>query len=561
MSDDTTLANDVTDKERAAAAATPFHSTACALIIGINRYGALDASKNLKGGAQDAYAVGQCCAFLGMRPERIRTACNDVESPGNALLLPDLGDTTQKGIYEQIDWLRGELEAGNKGLLWYSGHGAHTVADGLLLCPSDTTPELGNTIPFKELGARLGPKAAANLTVVLDCCHGTPQPGNQQRPTTSLGGDPVDHETFDKDLQIGAVVLSACAPGEQAQQSWFAGAPHGAFTWALLSVANQWVAQQVGSNVTMTLSYWQLIKKATALLETLEFDQTPQIWPQYKGGTQVLGSLGGQTAAHPNADRVHIQTDPGTMPQGYRLYTWTDTSVVPHVDVAYTLVSNVTQSYSSTGNAYAQGTEFWRVVSGNVPTKLSWTDVASFPTTDPLGALADFQNPRVVFTSQPTPQGTPSVTQFLEIVDDKLGVDWGLTYPPTAGSLGWYSTTKEQRPDLTILSATYRRNTPIQVKTSTAHKLATGDQVVITGVGPNPTTNAINGTWKVTVAGGATDVFSLDSSTGSGSYTANTGQVQVFGHHFTRASGSFTFTPSPTFPSTFADSVFYRGGK
>ncbi len=445
MSDDTTLANDVTDKERAAAAATPFHSTACALIIGINRYGALDASKNLKGGAQDAYAVGQCCAFLGMRPERIRTACNDVESPGNALLRPDLGDTTQKGIYEQIDWLRGELEAGNKGLLWYSGHGAHTVADGLLLCPSDTTPELGNTIPFKELGARLGPKAAANLTVVLDCCHGTPQPGNQQRPTTSLGGDPVDHETFDKDLQIGAVVLSACAPGEQAQQSWFAGAPHGAFTWALLSVANQWVAQQVGSNVTMTLSYWQLIKKATALLETLEFDQTPQIWPQYKGGTQVLGDLGGNTAAHPNADRRHIQVDPGTMPQGYRIYTWWSASTGPgSTEIAKTLVTQVDQPGVGPSPGYEATKEYWWMSSSATPRSVSFVDVewGDKPTDPQGGTTPTFINTRVTLSSL---TGPATATNYLQITAN-YGVGWNLTLSSNGtwgGTLDWIANTAQ----------------------------------------------------------------------------------------------------------------------
>jgi hypothetical protein len=445
MSDETTLANDVTEKERAAAAATPFHSTACALIIGINDYSAFDPSgaKNLKGGAQDAYAVGQCCAFLGMRPERIKTASKDVASPGNALLRADLGDTTQKGIYEQIDWLRGELEAGNKGLLWYSGHGAHTEEKGLLLCPSDTTSELGNTISFKELGARLGPKAAANLTVVLDCCHATPQPGTQNRPTTSLGGDPIQQATFDKDLQIGALVLSACAPGEQAQQSWFAGAPHGAFTWALLSVANQWVAQQVGSNVPMTLSYWQLIKKATALLEALDFDQTPQIWPQYKGGTQVLGDLGGNTAVHPNADRRHIQLDPGTKSQGYRLYTWWSGSNGTGSPVAETLVTQVAQAFSR-GNNYAVGKEYWWMTSATQPRSLTFTDVdwGSTPVDPKSGSAFNFKNTRVTLDNLVAPAST--LTSYLQITAD-FGVGWNLTLTGTTwgGTLDWVANTAQ----------------------------------------------------------------------------------------------------------------------
>jgi len=265
---------------------TPFHSNACALIIGINDYRAFDptGARDLKGGAHDTVAIERCCTVLGMAPANIHVVRNDVESKGNPFVLKGVGDTTRKGLLAELAWLREQLDAGRGGLLWYSGHGAHTSADGLLLCPSDTTGDLGNTIPFRALRDALGPRAAESLTVVLDCCHGGPAVDAFGRPSTTLNSNTIAPGVADDDLQIGAVVLMACAPGEQAQQSWFSALPHGAFTWALLSVANQWEAAQQGGNVAMTLTYRQLLKKATILLDALEFEGTPQLYPQSAGG-------------------------------------------------------------------------------------------------------------------------------------------------------------------------------------------------------------------------------------------------------------------------------------
>jgi hypothetical protein len=61
--------------------------------------------------------------------------------------------------------------------------------------------------------------------------------------------------------------------------------------------------------------------------------------------------------------------------------------------------------------------------------------------------------------------------------------------------------------------------TPIAITTAAAHGLATGDVVTIQFVRGN---TAANGTWTVTVTGGAT--FTLDGSVGNGSYNAPTGE-------------------------------------
>jgi hypothetical protein len=297
---------------------TSLHSDGCALLIGIDDYRAFDPSgdSDLKGGAHDTVAAARCCTVLGMNPVDIHILRDDVESAGNPFTIRSKGKTTRAAIEAQLGWLREQLDAGRKGLLWYSGHGAHTEKDGLLLCPSDTDATFAGAISFKGLKALLGPNAAQNLTVVLDCCHGGPRVDRLGRRSSTLGGDPIEAgAAFDDDLQIGAIVLAACAPGEQTQQSWFSALPHGAFTWALLSTANQWQAQQQGANVRMDLDYATLMAKAGELLRVLEFEGNPQLHgpPGVDVGKLAALQIGNDpeaTSPDPDADRGGVELDP-----------------------------------------------------------------------------------------------------------------------------------------------------------------------------------------------------------------------------------------------------------
>lgn len=67
-------------------------------------------------------------------------------------------------------------------------------------------------------------------------------------------------------------------------------------------------------------------------------------------------------------------------------------------------------------------------------------------------------------------------------------------------------------PTLTITAVTV--GPPIAITTATAHNLTTGQQVIISGVGG---ITAANNTWTVSSTG--TNTFTLDGSTGTGSYT------------------------------------------
>lgn len=366
---------------------TPFKSNGLALLIGINDYSTYAAATgnppdaiNLKGGAHDTVAIERCCRDLGMLAENIRVLRNDIASPGNDGKVPSkIGEDgrpllpTREEILRQIGWLRAQLEKSEErhGLLWYSGHSAHTNEKGLLLCPSDTGKDFANAIPFKELGELLGPAAAKKLTVVLDCCHGGAIDTTDGKRASTLGGDPIEPTAWidDTDLRIGAVVLAACAPGELAQQSWFAGVPHGAFTWALLCVANQWIAKEQGNSTRMTLTYRQLVKRATALLSSLDFDQTPQIWPQPAGALTVLqtGRENESADDHPDANRGHIQIDGGT--KDYLIWTLSGTALSGTNGI---LVTNSQYNYggpAAVTYTYEKDKEYWKLhsipVAGN----------------------------------------------------------------------------------------------------------------------------------------------------------------------------------------------------
>jgi hypothetical protein len=426
-------------------AVTPLHSNGCALLIGINDYRAFDPSGNcdLKGGAHDTVAIARCCTVLGMDPVDIHILRDDIESSGNPFTIEPKGKTTRAAIQAQLEWLREQLDAGRKGLLWYSGHGAYTEKDGLLLCPSDTDTAFANTISFNGLKTLLGPNAAKNLTVVLDCCHGGPRVDKLGRRSSTLGGDPIEAGAA-FDLQIGAIVLAACAPGEQTQQSWFSALAHGAFTWALLSTANQWQAQQQGGNVRMDLDYATLMAKASELLHVLEFEGKPQLYgpPGVDVGKLAalqLGDAPEATSQYPDADRGGVELDPDmryTLSLGGGL---TSTIATSPVSSRLTPLTNcLSTEYWTVNAAFLTAA---RNGTGSPMTMRATSPSSSWPLPAP-GASSNFGMPtNAVWTKATMPtarvwQGTLSdgsivALDFSGLAAPKAGGIW-------SGSLTWY---------------------------------------------------------------------------------------------------------------------------
>ncbi len=413
-----------------------FQSDACALIIGIDDYTAFDPSgaSNLPGSVNDARAVRRSCDGIGMSPENVRVLTSSL--PGHASTGGSAdAEASEAAIRDGLRWLAERVAAGRKGLLWYSGHGAYTKDEHLLLCPSDTTGSgFEHAIPFASLRA-IFEAHRSELTVVLDCCHGGPTMSARGGRVSTLGGDPVPTELPDADLDVGAVVLAACAPGEQTQQSSFMGVAHGAFTWALLSVADQWVAEQQGRNVAIEMTYRDLVKRTTALLAALDFTGTPQVYPQSAGRLAVMQSGDGRlkTSGAPNATRAKAQLDPSTKTTGYRLYTWKDGA---GSRVARTVVPVTAMDFSSSGgNNYEKDStkEYWIIEKDGAPATLDWVDFDKWDATDPLGSKASFINKRVTLGNE----------GFKELTDgDKANygifVDWNVT--TKAGTLTWIAT-------------------------------------------------------------------------------------------------------------------------
>src|SRR6185503_18696573 len=157
-------------------------------------------------------------------------------------------------------------------------HGDFVEPEGLAICPSDTVgSNLAHAVTFEDLRRILEKRGAVdNLTAVFDCCHTVASKPSHRR-ARSLTGRQLPQKFADKPIDIGARVLAANRRGGVAFQADFAGRSHGAFTWALTSLLEQWRAVQEGSAVRLTVSYGEARKRAERLLDALSFDQTPEL--------------------------------------------------------------------------------------------------------------------------------------------------------------------------------------------------------------------------------------------------------------------------------------------
>jgi hypothetical protein len=90
-----------------------------------------------------------------------------------------------------------------------------------------------------------------------------------------------------------------------------------------------------------------------------------------------------------------------------------------------------------------------------------------------------------------------------------------------------------------VISAMTGAAVLIQVTTTSAHFLATGDYVTITGATGN---TAANGTWRVTVLNSTQ--YTLDGSLGSGIYTASSGAMRRRIVYMLKPGGNWKFTVS-----------------
>lgn len=253
-----------------------------ALLIGINDYSATDPSggSDLKGALNDVRTWWRMARKLRIPVQNIRVLTHPrIEKKELGLMARRATLTGASGaeITEGFAWLAEKLrEPGAGGLVYYGGHGANQD-DELVLCPSDTAPDLSGALSYAALEAMLRERGPlSNLTVFLDTCFAGAGSGEGQASARSLSAGALPTGAGGKVLFGNeALVLASSAADEVSCEHPFNDGWHGAFTWALAHVLHRWELQVEGTERYVNVSYASLADRARQLLAALAFPQTP----------------------------------------------------------------------------------------------------------------------------------------------------------------------------------------------------------------------------------------------------------------------------------------------
>ncbi len=298
-----------------------------ALLIGVDDYASYDPAMSLKGSREDVLKLyWMCLKLLGLSPENVRVLTSPpltakdfyaTDPPPSDML----GPATKESIQAGVEWLAGRMasDTAAPGLLTYSGHGSYSKDRGPLLCPSDIERDLAKGIAVRDLSKSQALQGVRDrLTVLLDCCHASPvtKPSDFRSPT-ALPHDATpeqvaaDHADFD----ISERVLLAARPGQHAHQALLGKVWHGALTFALVTVAEQWKASQDPNGSGMHVSYKQLLKRVRRMLWSLRMKQSARLRVPAEKRKAVralpfFGTHAATTMRRPDAPRDKVQLDP-----------------------------------------------------------------------------------------------------------------------------------------------------------------------------------------------------------------------------------------------------------
>lgn len=289
------------------------HVNSCALVIGVNDYSTFSESgkDNLVGSVNDAIQAARLALDLGCPVENIHLCLADPDKTTEqlqaeidpALSGAHVAGATRTDILKCLGWLACALNRPqSKGLLWFSGHG-FADAKGPGLCPTDIRPGDGeprNIIRNADILERLTSRHdESNLMVVIDACHSSAANRHSMRPralsaSLSMSARSAVDVAYE---QYGNVVAVAARTHEQGWELTGAGAHHGAFSWAMLTVLRRWgvVGRDLGGRVDrfVDLTYADLMDKVRRLLETLEVPQRPVLYvPQAMLNRTVFHGFG-----------------------------------------------------------------------------------------------------------------------------------------------------------------------------------------------------------------------------------------------------------------------------
>jgi hypothetical protein len=258
-----------------------------ALLVGVNRYQI--PGSDLNGCVNDVTNIRDILLkYYGFDVQHIRVLTDE--------------RATRSGILSRLEWLTVDVQAGDRLLFHFSGHGSQIrdrdgdeLKDRMdeIICPHDMNWD-GNHISdddLREVFSRL-PKGG-KLDVILDCCHAgtgtreTPRPSGCTDPETApyrkprFLPPPVDLQCRvpdDIDLPvarilkaanpIGHVLFAGCKDNQTSADARIEGRFHGAFSYFFCKHA-----RDAQGNITRG----ELLKRVRASLRYEGFDQVPQL--------------------------------------------------------------------------------------------------------------------------------------------------------------------------------------------------------------------------------------------------------------------------------------------
>jgi hypothetical protein len=273
-----------------------------ALLIGVAQYSSFDKSDDstLKGSRNDVVLLAYyCLGVLGIPAKNIRVLTMPEMSLDElkARVIPDeletnehagwlqsldqvtLGKATETDVNDGLDWLlAASKESDGAALFAFSGHGAWSKEAGPLLCLGDTAPSFeSGVLSLRKLGEEIKTAGVRHkLIALLDCCHvaaSRVNPRLQGKALQHVGTaeNVVDHQDL---FNVSDRVLLGAHPGKEAFQVCLGGRWHGALTFAVVTAAERWRADNEMSHG----SYKHVLKRAKLTLEVLDVPQKPEFW-------------------------------------------------------------------------------------------------------------------------------------------------------------------------------------------------------------------------------------------------------------------------------------------
>lgn len=449
---------------------TSHHESGYALLVGVETYEDFPEEKQLLAGRNDVLALWRVCRRLGFLPQNIRVLTSPVLTREDIFhaerrlgaVLPEyrgkteeeirgivegwssrvaLGEATMENVLAEVERLAARRAPGGGApanrLLTYSGHGAHAGGD-LMLCPKDTGSDLRNAIPFRILRRILSP-VGEDLTVVLDCCFAQSASVPSGHRITSLT-DEVAKESKAPDL--GGRVLCASASTQPSVQTMLGGAHHGAFTWALSVALEQWKIVREGDELRSTISYGELVLRATKLLDALSFEQKPTLGDRDRVGDLPAFHHGpwdhpGETSAAPDAERRGGQLDPSARNRLFVLTATDDRGNTTHVaDILATSASPPPSSDPS--QPFAAKEEYYYCIADLPPSCAYLTITATDESTRFPSKPSKLKWAEVVDMGKVWTSAQPTLFVSDSSIADPFMLFWGMTTEPKATKWdGW----------------------------------------------------------------------------------------------------------------------------